>query len=66
MSLSVVRAFRSVHQYPALVDKHGFLTCRSDISASSTIFICCLAALLAFDPFSRGLRLGAIVYSALA
>src|SRR3974377_1935743 len=29
------------------------------------LYMFCLAALLAYDPFSRGLRLGAIVYSAL-
>jgi uncharacterized membrane protein len=29
------------------------------------LYIFCLAALLAFDPFSRGLRVGAILYTAL-
>jgi uncharacterized membrane protein len=29
------------------------------------LYMVCLAALLAFDPFSRGLRLGAIIYAAL-
>ena len=29
------------------------------------LYMVCLAALQAFDPFSRGLRLGAIIYAAL-
>jgi uncharacterized membrane protein len=29
------------------------------------LYMFCLAALLAYDPFSRGLRLGALIYSAI-